>query len=119
MKQKILLAILSICAVVVFSQDLRNPRLVSTYSGGSTSTWGNKILFSGYNNYIQESRIEVRDIEEVLRDSENTKRKIAEQERQLNEQKREIDNLKRLVSTLERELNSQKRKIDDLQRKVR
>jgi small-conductance mechanosensitive channel len=96
MKKTFSLLILSLFAVAIFAQDLKNPRLTSTYSGATTSS-GNNLLFVGYNNYIQESDVELSDVEDLIEESQEQKRQIENLTRQLAEQQRKIDELIRKV----------------------
>jgi len=123
MKKNILLLLFSLCSVITYAQDLKNPRLES--SGGSSWSSGNYLLFIDPGTYIKKSDIEVSDLKHLLREWRDEKKKITEQERLLNEQKKEIDELKRIVTMqqkrldeMEKKLDEQKRKIDNLERKV-
>jgi peptidoglycan hydrolase CwlO-like protein len=114
MKRLFLLTMFSICSVIVFTQDLKNPTMKAPF----TESRGNFLLLTPFDK-IGKSEITVDYVTSLRQELNDSKKLVSEQQKLINEQTKEVTEIKKLVSTLQRQLDEQKRKIENLERKVK
>ena len=114
MKKLSLIIAFSICSVVVFSQELKNPTMKAPFTESS----GNFLVLTPFDK-IGKSEITIDYVKSLRQELNDSQKLILEQQKLINEQRKGVDELKNLVSTLQKQLDEQKRKIEDLQRKVK
>jgi len=128
MKKLSLIIAFSICSVVGFSQELKNPTMKAPFAENS----GNFLVLTPFDkigkseitiDFVRSLRQELTDAQKLISDHQklinDQKKESNEHQKLINEQKKGIDELKNLVSTLQKQLDEQKRKIEELQRKVK
>jgi len=118
MKKFYTLLVFLFFATLVFSQELKDPRIVSTKSTSYYNS-GDYILFVDLSGYVKISNVEIREFKNITEKLDAAKWENKEQQREIDELKRTISNLERKLDEMERDLYNQKRQIEDLQRKVK
>ncbi|MCL2512021.1 MAG: hypothetical protein FWF09_08225 [Bacteroidales bacterium] len=135
MKKLFLMIVFSICSMIVYAQELKDP----TFRAPFTESSGNFLVLTSFDKIgksaitidyvknlkqeVDDSKRQISDNQKQLKDADRTisdlkkqlkdaDRTILDNQKQLNEQKRELENLKRSINQLTRQ-------VEDLQKKVK